>query len=332
LADSVVEPFPGPMARLVRGASIALLAALAATVSAADTERLRILSWNVSGEYFMAESEAFEGLLRWADPNIVLLDEVPPSVDTDALIQALKDVRPDASEGWNVSVGASGGRQRGLVASRAPLETLVRFSTPIAYPAEAKARILDWMTPGERANKALSMDDGIPVHAVLVHAEEGTLLAVVADLQCCGGGPDSWQEYRRRVEAREIRRLIRQVLERESVDGVVFAGDFNLVNSTFPMSILTGAYPSPHSGLIPAEAYHADGVTTWTWDGRETPFPSNTLDYQLYGPNGLSYQSGLVLDTESLSAEARDANDLDLDTSMRTGRHRPVLVEYRWVR
>ena len=46
--------------------------------------------------------------------------------------------------------------------------------------------------------------------------------------------------------------------------------------------------------------------TTWTWDGRGTPFPSNTLDYQLYGPQGLEMRSGLILDTEGLTAEKRE--------------------------
>jgi hypothetical protein len=137
---------------------------------------------------------------------------------------------------------------------------------------------------------------------------------VITDLQCCGDTPESWQEFRRRVEAREIRRLIRQVLERTHVDGIVFAGDFNLVNGSFALSLLTGPYRPPDAGLIPAELYHSDGSSTWTWDGRETPFPSGTLDFQLYSPRSLEMHSGYILDTES----------------PRTGRHRPLVAEYAW--
>ncbi len=186
------------------------------------------------------------------------------------------------------------------------------------------------MSPEDRANPDWSMDGGIPVNGAVIQTGSRRLLAVVADLQCCGDSPEGWQEFRRRVEAREIRRLIRQVLEKKSVDGIVFAGDFNLVTSTFPMALLTGPYPSPHSGLIPAELYHSDGATTWTWDGRRTPFPSNTLDYQLYGPHGLEMRSGFILDTERIPLDTREQFGLEFNTSMQIGRHRPLVVEYSW--
>jgi hypothetical protein len=49
-----------------------------------------------------------------------------------------------------------------------------------------------------------------------------------------------------------------------SVVEMVLAGDFNLVESTFPMGLLAGPYPAPHMALIPAELYHHDKTTTWT--------------------------------------------------------------------
>ncbi len=294
-------------------------------------ERIRIVSWNISNDAFVSEPRAFKSLLLWANPHVVLLDEVVPSADPEYLVDALMAIQPDADETWNVDVGASGGRQRGLIASRATLETLPEFSSIVPYPEADMRRVLEGMTGEERANPDWSMKGGIPVNGVVIHAGNRRLLVVIADLQCCGDGPESWQEFRRRVEAREIRRLIRQVLKRRSVDGVVLAGDFNMVNSTFPMARLTGPYPLPHSGLIPAELYHSDGETTWTWDGRRTPYPSNTLDYQLYGPHGLEMRSGLILDSEGISAEMREQLGLEIDTSMRTGRHRPLLVEYSWI-
>lgn len=294
-------------------------------------ERIRIVSWNISDDAFVSQPRAFRSLLLWANPQIVLLDEVDPSADPENLVDALGAIRPDKDETWNVNVGASGGRQRGLIASRAPLETLPEFSSIVPYPEADMRRVLEGMSPKERANPDWSMKGGIPVNGVVINTGGQRLLAVVADLQCCGDGPESWQEFRRRVEAREIRRLIRQVLQRSSVDGIVLAGDFNMVNSTFPIALLAGPYPLPHSGLIPAELYHSDGATTWTWDGRRTPFPSNTLDYQLYGPHGLEMRSGFILDSEGISAEMREQLGLEINTSMRTGRHRPLLVEYNWI-
>lgn len=315
---------------------ILLVFAFATVPSAAEglaaiDERIRVLSWNISQDAFVSEPQAFHSLLLWADPDVVLLDEVDPSADPENLMDALLAIRRDEDETWNVNVGASGGRQRGLIASRATLETLPEFSSIVPYPAADSRRIIEAMSPGDRANPNWSMTGGIPVNGVVIHTGSRRLLVVVADLQCCGDGPESWQEFRRRVEAREIRRLIRQTLQRSSVDGIILAGDFNMVNSAFPMALLTGPYPSPHSGLIPAELYHSDGATTWTWDGRRTPFPSDTLDYQLYGPHGLEVRSGFILDTEGISADMRERLGLEIDTSMRTGRHRPLLVEYIWI-
>jgi len=315
---------------------IALIFAFASASSTAEglaalDERIRVLSWNISRDAFVSEPRAFQSLLLWANPHVVLLDELDPSVDPESLVNALAAIRPDEDETWSVDVGASGGRQRGLIASRATLETLPEFSSIVPYPEADIRRVREGMSPEERANPNWSMTGGIPVNGAIVHIGSRRLLVVIADLQCCGDGPESWQEFRRRVEAREIRRLIGQVLQRSPVDGIIFAGDFNMVNSTFPMALLTGPYPSPHSGLIPAELYHSDGATTWTWDGRRTPFPSNTLDYQLYGPHGLEMRSGFILDTEGISAEMRKQLGLEINTSMRTGRHRPLLVEYTWI-
>jgi hypothetical protein len=149
-------------------------------------------------------------------------------------------------------------------------------------------------------------------------------------LQCCGDDQSSWQEYRRRVEARAIRRLVRQVLQRTSVDGILIAGDFNLVNGPMPLVVLSGPNLPNHAGLMAAELYHPDGATSWTWDGRMTPFPSGTLDYQLYCPQELVMRSGFILDTESLPLETLEQHELESAMSGRTGRHRPLVAEYGW--
>ncbi len=297
---------------------------------ASSDEKFRILSWNISGDAFVAKQSDFRSLLRWGDPDVVLLDEVAPSASLSELTKAITGLRPHDDTFWNVNFGTSGGRQRGVIASRARQEILPEFSTIVPYPDEGRQRILAIVPPKKRLSVGQGMKDGIPVNGAVILIGEQRLLVLITDLQCCGDGPKSWEELRRRVEASEIRRLIRQILKRTTVDGIVFAGDFNLVESTFPMALLTGPYPAPHSGLIPAELYHPDGATTWTWDGRGTPFPSNTLDYQLYGPWGLKMHSGFILDTKELPPEVLERYKLEGRTARRTGRHRPLLVEYSW--
>jgi hypothetical protein len=297
---------------------------------AAPENGFRILSWNISLDAYVAEPSEFHSLLRWGDPDIVLLDEVSPAADPAELTKALKDLRPGDNSTWNINFGKSGGRQRGVIATRTRQETLPEFSAIVPYPDDAQQRILAIVPAEKRARVVASMGNGIPVNGAVILMGERRLLTVITDLQCCGDGPGSWEERRRRAEARVIRRLIQQILQRMTVDGIVFAGDFNLVESTFPMTLLTGPYPSQHAGLIPAEIYHPDGVSTWTWDGRGTRFPSDTLDYQLYGPWGLEMQSGLILDTENLPAEVLERYDLESGTVARTGDHRPLVVEYSW--
>jgi len=240
------------------------------------------------------------------------------------------DLRSGQDAAWNIDYGISGGRQRGVIASRAPLEPLAEFSTIIPYPEDAKAYILEAMSARERADSDLSMEYGIPVNGAVILTGKRRLLVVIADLQCCGDNRASWQEYRRRVEAKKIRHLIRKVLERTEVHGVILAGDFNLVNSPFPLALLAGPYPHPHPGLIPAEVYHLDGSTAWTWDGRGTPFPSGTLDYQLYGPHSLHVRNGIILDSEDLATQELERYSLEAEASRRLSHHRPLLVDYGW--
>lgn len=325
---SLVRLFLGPVLVILLGV-FASNPTVSDEVPVTDT-RIRIMSWNISDDAFVSQKRAFRLIMQWANPDIVLLDEVAPSANTEELMNHLAALRPGEDETWNVSVGVSGGRQRTLIATRESLTPLPEFLLKVPYLEADQRKILDGMSSRDLENPNWSMDGGIPVNGAIIQVGDRRLLTVIADLQCCGEDPESWQELRRRVEAREIRSLIREVLETNAVDGVVFAGDFNMVNSTFPMALLLGPYPKPHSSLIPAEIYHSNGDVSWTWDGRGMPFPSNTLDYQLYSPHGLKIHSGSILDAEGSPSELRQQFELEANTSSLTGRHRPLVVEYSW--
>jgi len=315
-----------------------LLLLISATLSSAFADalpegdsRFRILSWNISEDAFVQHPQAFAGILRRADPDILLFDEVAPNVKASKLQSVLDDLPLVDGEDWHIDIGISGGRQRGAIVSRAPLEPLQEFSSVVPYPEADKRHILQSMSDAERNSSAYSMEFGIPVNGALIMQDGRRLLVLIIDLQCCGDTPGSWQEYRRRVEAREIRKLVRRILDRVAVDGIVVAGDFNAVNTPIPIVRLMGPYPAPHSGLLPAELYHLDGTSSWTWDGRGTPFSSSALDFQLYNPNALCVESGLILDTEDLSAADLQTYGLEPRTSRRLSEHRPLIVEYAWL-
>jgi exonuclease III len=289
------------------------------------------LSWNVSGEAFASHPDEFRALLASASPDLVLLDEVAPSTSAEKLRAVLPPSANDpANDGWQVSIGSSGGRQRDGIATRQPIEELPEFAGIIPYPESARRMITERMNDEDRTRYAARMDDGIAVNGAIVHVDAKRLLVVIADLECCGNDPASWAELKRRVEATEIRRLVRQVLARSPVDGVVLAGDFNLVSTPIPLVLMSGPYEGPHAGLIAAEVHHKDGITTWTWTDPDSPFPSRALDYQLYSPDALRVQNGYVLETDGMSADELAANGLRTDTASLLSDHRPVVVEYSW--
>lgn len=150
----------------------------------------RVLSWNIYSDAFVRHPEQFQALLRRADADILLLDEVRPVADAGKLAIVLADLEPGAESEWHIEYGQSGGRQRDVIASRAPIEALPEFSRIIPYPEVAKHHILQAMSEWERGNSDLSMENGIPVNGALVYTGGRRLLVVIADLQCCGDGLD----------------------------------------------------------------------------------------------------------------------------------------------
>jgi hypothetical protein len=319
----------------IRTTSAILILAIVSACSVASKpqaadDSIRILSWNISDDAFVSEQQEFQALLQWADADVLLLDEVAPSASDAELMKSLDALRSDKKETWTINSGVSGGRQRCIVARRAPQEAVPEFSSIVPYPDADKRYLMEHMSTEELDYANYGLDGGIPVNAAIILTGGRRLLTVIADLQCCGDDQSSWQEYRRRVEARAIRRLVRQVLQRTSVDGILIAGDFNLVNGPMPLVVLRGPYSPDHAGLMAAEIYHPDGATSWTWDGRMTPFPSGTLDYQLYSPRELVMRSGFILDTERLPLETLEQHELESAMSGRTGRHRPLVAEYGW--
>lgn len=291
---------------------------------------VRVFSWNVSNDAFVKDPAAFRALVRKARADILLLDEVAPTTNEQQIRAALAGLTTDGKDRWYVDFGTSGGRQRGVIVSRLPLERLPEFAGIVAYPAAERGRLSDRMSATESLNPLFSMDGGIPSNGVVVVAGERRLLVVNTDLQCCGGEPGSWQEDRRRVEAAELRRRIGQVLERTRVDGLIVAGDFNLVGEVLPLVILSGPYRPPHAGLIAAELRHLDGRDTWTWDGRSTPFPSRAMDFVLYSPHALALHHGYVLDTADLAQSELDDLGLQSDSVGHLSAHRPLVAEFVW--
>ena len=316
--------------RLACGVLALAVAACAETGATRAEGSVSVLSWNVSSDAFLRDPAAFQAIVRRAGVDILLLDEVAPSTNETQLREALGGLVSDGGGDWHVNFGESGGRQRGVIVSRMPLEHLPEFGDTVPYPEADRNRLYDGMVTANQLRPAYSMDGGIPINGSVVLVGSRRLLVVTTDLQCCGNDPASWQEDRRRVETGELRRRIRQVLERTSVDGIIVAGDFNAVSTPLPLVIASGPYPAPHRGLIAAELHHLDGSETWTIDNDDNPFPSQALDFMLYTPHALELREGYVLDTADLPPAELERLGLEPESANRLSDHRPLVAEFVW--
>jgi endonuclease/exonuclease/phosphatase family metal-dependent hydrolase len=153
---------------------------------------------------------------------------------------------------------------------------------------------------------------------------------VVADLQCCGGSADGWQEQRRRVEARIIHRAIRLALVRGTVSGVVLGADLNLVTGGAPLDTLLQPLDRIQGALAATAPKHLTGSQDWTWRGVDSPFPPSRLDYVLYSARTLLVRRSFVLETEDLTPDHHRGLGIDASTSQHLSDHRPVIVDFAW--
>jgi hypothetical protein len=317
---------------LAWGMSAPFVAPVQAAEEAAFTKEpdaFRVLSWNVSQENFFRYAAEFRAFFTLCVPDILLLDEIPPGRGPAEVTSILSAEKSEAAA-WNAVIGVAGGHQRGAIASKYPLEAVAELDG-LKYPAHAVARLKP-MVPESIWNERVksSLDAGIPVMGAIVQIKNRAVLAVTVDLQCCGNPTNNWPEFRRQIEAQETRSAIHRVLARRKVDAIVLAGDLNLVFSATPLAILTNPYPEPHFALAPVNAVHLDGTEVWTWDGRDSPFPSRPLDFSFFTPASLKPIRSLVLSTEDFSRELLTPRGFESGTSRKLSDHLPILVDYRW--
>jgi endonuclease/exonuclease/phosphatase family metal-dependent hydrolase len=287
----------------------------------------RVFSWNVGGRRFTNNATGIRSLIRLADPDIFLLDEISGESSAEDVTAVLRGVRGPSDTTWHVVIGSGGGYQHGAIASRHPVKPVPEFQL-LPYPKEALQELHSLMDEETWERLRPGLAAGIPVGAGIIQMGKRTLLGVSLDLQCCVMG--GWQERRRMIEIREIRKALQSALNRISVDAVILAGDFNTVSTDKPLAIITNPYPAPHFALVPVETIQLDGKEWWTWDGRETPYPSNLLDFSLYSPGSLEPLRAWILSTEDLPASLLAEHGLQAGSSRGFSDHLPILVDYQW--
>jgi hypothetical protein len=288
----------------------------------------------VGDSSFVLHPAPFRGVLRAADADVLILDEVGGEIEPAELLPILRGLRGDADTVWHLSWGAGGDYQRTVIASREPLERLPEFS-PLPFTATTQ-RVLDRAPDSLHAKLRRDFGRGVATNAAVVRSGGRRLLVVGVDLWA-RGTPESWEEVRRRVEAATIRAAVGRVLARlasegRAVDGVVLGGDMNLVAGRAPLDTLLASPGRGWQPLAIAPALHADGLSRWTWDGRGTPFHSRQMDLMLYSPEALSVDQARVFDSEQIPPAELARFGLAADASKTLSRHRPIVVSFRWLR
>ena len=115
------------------------------------------------------------------------------------------------------------------------------------------------------------------------------------------------------------------------MQGAIAAGDINLVAGAAALdTLLATATRAALGPMRRADAVQLDGWTDWTWDGRGTPFNGGRLDNVIYSSGALTVLRARVWDTEFLPADTLRAHELTPTTSSSIGRHRPVVVDFRF--
>jgi hypothetical protein len=311
------EPFSHPLdAR--PGAPRAAGAAAVARPGGTD---LRVLAWNVGTGGILRAPEPYQRILRALGADVLLLDELTPSMDAAGLEAFLEGAEPGA--GWSVVVGTGGGRQRTAVASRFPLEPHPLLDR-VDYPDSIQELV------GLPMSRQLARDlEGAPAEAIpavgaVTTVRGRSVLLVPVDLFCCGrvGSPD---DRGRIMAADAIRGAVARALAAGGIDGVVIGGDLNLVGSRTPLDLLRQGLDPAGGNLVSAATPRLDGASNTTWRN-PGPFPPGKLDYLLASPSLFGFVRSFAFDPADLTPAALGELGL-LDDDGEVTDHLPVVVD-----
>ncbi len=293
---------------------------------------VRVASWNVSRTRLLSDPGPVQRILAALDPDLVLLDEVPPEATREEILALL----PPSSEGppWTVHLGTGGSGQRGVVAVRGSVRAAPELAR-LPYPDS----VLPWLDAPASADLAEVRRDveggGIPATGAWVEVADRRLLVATVDLVCCGNARTAVEDRIRRVEADVVNRALRGALERAVAAGrapnlVLFGGDFNLVGSPEPLAIAGRGLGRDGAALVAVDVLQLDGASNATWDNGSGPFPPGRLDYVLYDEARASVVGSFVFESRDLADAALTELGLAAVDGERASDHRPVVVDFAW--
>jgi hypothetical protein len=208
-----------------------------------------------------------------------------------------------------------------------PVASLRRVDYP---PQESRAILSLFPDAARRATLARDHTEGISTLGATVQFHDRLVLAVALDVQCCGDRPGCPEDRIRLMEVNAIHAGVRQALAAGSFDGVIVAGDFNLVASRDPLDRLADALDVDGSALSVAEPLQLNGLSNATWLRRGSPFPPGRLDYVLYSDSSLRLLHSFVFRSTDLSTRWLRRHHLRPDDSDVASDHLPLVSDFQW--
>lgn len=309
-------------------------AARPAVPGAADADPLarapgtefRVVSWNVGRQALFQRPDDFGAILRALNPDLLLLDEVAGGHSAEAVEALLNRVVP-GDRPWRAVYGVSGGSQLGVIATRgaAPVPA-APFHRELPYPDSTIAIIAD--DSSQMGWLRSRLEARVPVTGAIAEVGGRRLLAVAVDLES-GGAPGSAKDRLRRIEALAIREALAAAVAAGGVDGVLLAGDLNLVGTLAPLEILSRGPDVDGGTLWAPRPLRLDGVSMATWEDPPQPFTPGRLDFVLVGDAALQVAGGFVFRAADLSARWREHHGVT-ESASTVSDHLPVVTDLRW--
>ena len=286
----------------------------------------RVLSWNVGGNAIIERAEAFERILAALRPDLLLFDEVPATIGSRSLLHVVASLPLPEGRSWNAVVGPGGGRQHAVAISHHPVSLAPPLET-VAYPADFTAYLSTIDSRRVLNDLQGAAEEGVSTAGFVIDLGERRILAMPIDLQCCGrlGEPE---DRIRQIQAEAIHAAASAALPDLDVDGVILAGDLNLVGLRRPLDTLRVGLDVDGSDLAVLDAIQLDGRSAATW-GFSGVFPTSRLDYFLYSDSELMPLKAFVFDARDLTPEWRSTYDLAPEGA-RASSHLPIVVDLRW--
>ncbi|MDY7108027.1 MAG: endonuclease/exonuclease/phosphatase family protein [Planctomycetota bacterium] len=270
---------------------------------------LRLMTWNLQRGALLKQRDAALRILRAVQPDIICIQELGEEGNVDEvahLLDAMNEEDGDEpnAQPWAVMFGAGGGDLRCAIATRLPISSNEHIE-PIPHHA-----VEGWF---------------LRTAGSIVHDNDRRVLVMSVHLKCCGRIGD--ESDRTRIgEAKAIRAALREALRATRFDGILIAGDMNLVGSRTPLDILAGRVAGAGPRLAVAEPMPLDGRSNATWRDPREPFVPGRLDFALYDGTAFEPARAFVLDGRDLAPRWLEHHGLRAaDTAISD--HLPIVVD-----